>query len=503
MYLSEKELPLGWALTTLGSIATPSSDKIEPSDYQGDHYLSLKHIQAHTGRILGWGDPQTVKSTISVFHQGDVLYGRLRPYLNKVVIPPFEGICSTDILVFPIMAAIKRAFLARFLSHPKVVEFAVQNSKGINLPRISFRTLAEHPFALPPLNEQRRIVAKIEALQARSKKAREALEAIPPLLDKFRQSVLASAFRGDLTAHWRAKNPDVEPATKLLERIRIERRRRWEESELAKMKAKGKTPKNDKWKDKYKEPTPVDTTDLPELPEGWCRLTLGAIARVEGGYAFKSGDFSSDGVPLIRIGDLRDGKVVISEKTVRLPDSFLSKHIRFMLNGGDLLMGLSGATTGKLGYYEGDEPSLLNQRVGRFLPRCDSVVDDVFLGLAVEGISHKVLNQAWGGAQPNISPSALEENTIAVPTLEEQKAIVQMVRVCWSVRDSVTKSVKEIQAKLGDLDESILAKAFRGELVPQDPNDEPASVLLERIKAEQAKTEKPKRKTRKKKGTAS
>jgi len=91
----------------------------------------------------------------------------------------------------------------------------------------------------PPLPEQRRIVAKIEALQERSRAAREALDAIPPLLDRFRQSVLAAAFRGDLTADWRANNPDVEPASVLLERIRIERRRRWEEAQLAKLKAKG------------------------------------------------------------------------------------------------------------------------------------------------------------------------------------------------------------------------------------------------------------------------
>jgi type I restriction enzyme S subunit len=96
-------------------------------------------------------------------------------------------------------------------------------------------------------------VEKIEALTARSRKAREALEAIPELLDQFRQSVLAAAFRGDLTADWREQNPDVEPAEALLERIRVERRKRWEEAELEKMRAKGKEPTNDKWKAKYKD----------------------------------------------------------------------------------------------------------------------------------------------------------------------------------------------------------------------------------------------------------
>jgi len=122
---------------------------------------------------------------------------------------------------------------------------------------------------VPPPDQRRRRVAKIEALTQRSRRARGSLQAIPPLIEKFRQSFLAAAFRGDLTAEWRKQNPDVAPASKLLERIRIERRQKWEEAERAKMAAKGKKPKNDKWKAKHKEPEPVDTTGLSELPEGW------------------------------------------------------------------------------------------------------------------------------------------------------------------------------------------------------------------------------------------
>ncbi len=103
---------------------------------------------------------------------------------------------------------------------------------------------------------------------------------MPPLLEKLRQSILAAAFRGDLTKDWRAKHKDVEPASKLLERIRVERRKKWEEAELAKMKAKGKAPKGDEWKAKYKEPEPVDATGLPELPEGWCWATLGTVCPI-------------------------------------------------------------------------------------------------------------------------------------------------------------------------------------------------------------------------------
>ena len=108
-----------------------------------------------------------------------------------------------------------------------------------------------------------------------------------------------------MTADWRAQNPDIEPAEKLLERIRKERRKRWEEDELAKMKAKGKTPKDDKWKNKYKEPEPVDTTDLPELPEGWCWTKIETIGNVRGGKRLPKGSSllnENTGHPYIRAG---------------------------------------------------------------------------------------------------------------------------------------------------------------------------------------------------------
>ena len=121
-----------------------------------------------------------------------------------------------------------------------------------------------YAIEIPPLNEQRRIVAKIEALTAHSRKASEALDAIPALLDQFRQSVLAAAFRGDLTADWREQNPDVEPAEKLLERIRAGRQAQWEDAcSLAKARGlrKPKAPKTDS--------ETIELTELPIIPKSW------------------------------------------------------------------------------------------------------------------------------------------------------------------------------------------------------------------------------------------
>jgi type I restriction enzyme S subunit len=134
-----------------------------------------------------------------------------------------------------------------------------------------------------PVNEQRRIIAKLEALQTGSRRAREALDAVPPLLEQLRQSILSAAFRGDLTKDWRENHPDVEPASELLRRIRVERRKKWEEAELAKLRGKGKALTKADWKAKYKEPQPVDATGLSALPDGWCWASLDELTFIVGG----------------------------------------------------------------------------------------------------------------------------------------------------------------------------------------------------------------------------
>jgi len=148
--------------------------------------------------------------------------------------------------------------LAAFLnSHLGRTWIRASITQQVGQANVSGGKLRELEVPVPPLNEQRRIVAKLEDLLARSRRAKDALDAIPPLLEKLRQSILAAAFRGDLTADWRARHPDVEPASELLKRIRVERRKKWEEAELAKLKAKGKAPTDDRWKAKYQEPEPV------------------------------------------------------------------------------------------------------------------------------------------------------------------------------------------------------------------------------------------------------
>ena len=125
----DPHVPEGWVLTNLGTVVQPSKERVDPSENPNIAYLSLEHIESETTQIIGHGLGSEVKSIKSVFRAGDVLYGKLRPYLNKVAIPDLDGICSTDILVFSQTSWLDNHYLLRFLSKSDVVQFANQHTK--------------------------------------------------------------------------------------------------------------------------------------------------------------------------------------------------------------------------------------------------------------------------------------------------------------------------------------------------------------------------------------
>jgi type I restriction enzyme S subunit len=147
-----------------------------------------------------------------------------------------------------------------------VANYIKKAQGGVGLAHITKGKFESSKIPLPPLNQQKRIVAEIEKQFSRLDEAVVDLKRVKANLKRYKAGVLKAAVEGKLTGDWRAANPDVEPASELLKRILVERRTKWEEAELAKMKAKGKTPKDDRWKEKYKEPCFETVTGCPE---GW------------------------------------------------------------------------------------------------------------------------------------------------------------------------------------------------------------------------------------------
>jgi type I restriction enzyme S subunit len=271
-------------------------------------------------------------------------------------------------------------------------------------------------------------------------------------LKRYRAAVLKAACEGRLvpteaelakTGYRKAK---FETGEALLARILTERRQNWQ------------------GRGQYKEPVAPDAANLPPLPEGYARASFGQICRVQGGFAFKSTDYVKEGVPLVRISNLVNGRVQVSDDTVLLPPEFAAANPAFLLRKGDVLIAMSGATTGKMATMEEDIPALLNQRVGRFVLSSSELSNAKFVSFLVMQITQKVLKDAYGAAQPNISPSEIEEMPIPLPPLAEQMRIVAEVERRLSVVEELESVVTANLQRAVRLRQSILQKAFTGEL---------------------------------------
>ena len=487
VYMSDDDFPIGWVWTTLGEIIEPSKEKVNPQESIGVSCISLENIEKDTGKLLGRGCSSEVKSTKMKFKGGDLLYGKLRPYLNKVYLSDFEGICSTDLLVFPKNDLHSNEFLLYRLLCSDFVNYASHNVSGVNLPRVNFQTLARFHVLLPPLPEQHRIVAKIEELFTKLGTGIDALGKVQAQLKRYRQSVLKAAFEGKLTETWRAEHQDeIEPASVLLERILKERRERWEAEQIEQMKAKGGVPKDDKWKAKYKEPTPPDTSELTELPKGWIWATVEQLlTKIQYGSSRKTND-DTNGVPVLRMGNIVEGKIV-RDNLKYLP----KEHDEFpelLLDKGDLLFNRTNSRelVGKTAVYIGSPNpcSFASYLIRvRFNPRVDSLIVAHYLNsMYGKNWILSVVSQQAG--QANVNGTKLKLLAVPIPSEKEQRVFVEEVERRLSVADEVEKTVTAELKRADQLRQSILKKAFSGGLVPQDPNDEPASVLLERIRAE-------------------
>lgn len=175
--MARSELPKAWKIKRLSEVAPVVTETIQPNNWPKKefNYVSLEHIESHTGRLNGFKPTkgEEIKSSKARFTTKHVLYGKLRPYLNKVFVPDFEGIATSEILTLePSSELLNRKFLAFYLRSPEFVAFASANVTGSRMPRVSIREFKAAEIPVPPLEEQRRIVARIEELLSRIERAK-------------------------------------------------------------------------------------------------------------------------------------------------------------------------------------------------------------------------------------------------------------------------------------------------------------------------------------------
>jgi type I restriction enzyme S subunit len=363
---------------------------------------------------------------------------------------------------------IDAGFLFQYLRSPAFLNHIDAQSTGTQLPHISATDIETSPLSLPPLDEQKRIVTKLEALQIRSRRAREALEAVPPLLEKLRQSILAAAFRGDLTKEWRAKHPDVEPATELLKRIRVERRKKWEQAELAKMTAKGKVPGDERWKARYKEPAPVDASGLPQLPGTWCWASVEEVSLVGGGLTKNAAQRAAGvEVPLVSVAAVQLRKIVIDDiSSIRA--SVDDGDNGQLLRGDVLIVEGNGSLShiGRVAIWNAEVEAARHQnhiiRVRPVMLSSEYVLEWLAspLGRAV------IVRRATSASGLyTLSISKVEQLPIPIAPDEEARAVPASLDASIGRLATMAQASFAFRERLSALDRSILSCAFRGDVV--------------------------------------
>ncbi len=378
--------------------------------------------------------------------------------------------------------------------YPKLFYYFAQ---AISLPDKGyarhFQFLEKAKISLPPLPEQHRIVAKIEELFTKLDAGKEELLQAKARLKRYRQSVLKAAMDGKMTKDWRKKHGgEIEPVSILLGRILKERREKWEAEQLAKYKEQGKTPPKN-WRDKYKEPKGPDASKLPMLPEGWEWANVQQLSQVSGGLTKNSKrNTYSQKLPYLRVANVYADELRLEEiKDIGVKEAELNK---ILLKKGDMLVVEGNGSPdqiGRVAIWNGSISPCVHQNhiiKARFAP-VEIGRYCIYWLLSIEG--RKYISQVASSTSGlyTLSISKVSALPIPIPPLREQQVIIEEIERHLSVAD-VAVAVVDAELKRSDaLRQSILKQAFSGKLVPQDPNDEPAKKLLERIKQEKAKQE--------------
>ena len=527
----------GWARVSITEI----------SHSMGGGTPSKSDASYWTAGTVPWVSPKDMKSFHIISSEDAVTESALKQLsvipTNSVLLVVRSGILSHTLPVglnaLPVtINQDMRAFVAareisaRYLAWQLVSRgreiLSACSKDGTTVASIEAPALARFPLTLAPAAEQTRIVEKLEELLSDLDAGVAELKAAQKKLTQYRQSLLKAAVEGVLTADWRGQRTVATPSSRgrgtgrgyrlnapsplsphplpnpppqregtcetgaqLLERILKERRVRWQAKQLAKFKEQGKAPPKD-WQHKYPEPVKPDTTDLPPLPEGWVWASAEQLCDfiTKGTTPPKEFDGSGEKViPFLRVTNLSDGgemnmndKVFVSKST---HDGFLARSAVYP---GDVLMNIVGPPLGQVSVVPATFPEWnINQAIAIFRAVDGVLPSYVCLNLLSPLAQYWLKARAKTTAgQSNLTLETCRSLPIPLPSEAEQQALVQAADVAINAIDGQVRAIQHALKHSDAQRKNILKAAFSGQLVPQDPNDEPASVLLTRIRAERA-----------------
>lgn len=399
-----------WKTYKLGDIAELRKEQIIPNGKE-QPYIGLEHIEQQSLRLNGVGSSNSVISNKFKFYSGDILYGKLRPYFRKVYKPKFEGVCSTDIYVIRNKKLVDKDYLFYLVATEEFTNIANSGSSGTRMPRADWKQLEKSEWQLPDLPTQRQIAQILSSLDDKIElnlQMNQTLEAMAQAI--FKEWFVDFNFPG------------------------------------------------------------FDGELVDGLPKGWKKITLDEIAKVKNGFAFKGTDFINEGIPVIKIKNVKPNKILLNDL------SYVSREVadkanKYLINQDDILITMSGnrmngtpdTWVGKVALFQRNGEYLLNQRV--------SVIDLIpdyshlkyyltILLSSIEFQNYFISSATSSGGQANISPALIYCTEIILPDLETSKKFYLTIK---SFYDKNLENELQIES-LTQTRDTLLPKLMSGKM---------------------------------------
>ena len=403
------EIPNSWVWTTIEEICSKIGSGSTPrgSNYSANGIPFFRSQNVYNDRLV-YDDIKYISEEVHQKMKGtevlanDLLLNITGGSLGRCAVVPADFNCgnvSQHVCIMRSVLVEPEYFHALVLSSYFAKSMKITGSGREGLPKYSLEQMA---FPLPPLSEQQRIVMEIEKLFALIDQIEHSKVNLQTIIKQTKSKILDLAIHGKLVP----QDPNDEPAIELLKRINPDF-------------------------------TPCDNGHYTNLPKGWAICKLSDLCRIENGFAFSSNDYKSQGIPLVRISN-------ITHNTIDITDCVYVEGItdnKFKISKGDLLIAMSGATTGKMGVYLFDEIAYLNQRVGNIKILNKSSLFPDYRNIYMQSKVDEILKIAYGGAQPNISASVIGNFDFPLPPYKEQIRIVETVQRIFDQLDTITESL--------------------------------------------------------------
>ncbi len=491
---AQHELPSGWCWATIG----------DTGKYINGFAFKPEHREAAGRpivRIQNLTDPEKplYRTSLNVSEDFHVATGEMllswSATVDVFVWNREPALVNQHIFrVAPDEAIVDKALLFHWLKVAIDQLLDSEHLHGSTMKHINRGPFMAHRIPLPPLREQRRIAEALEELLSDLDVGVAELQAAQRKLRKYRQSLLKAAVEGDLTADWRAAyGTPRETGAELLQRILTERRARWEQKQLARFAEQGKTPPKD-WQAKYPAPVAPDIAELPSLPAGWVWATIDQCSIDENGITdgpfgsnLKSEHYTKSGPRVIRLQNIGDGRFL--DAHAHISEDHYERLQKHAVIEGDVVVAMLGDVLPRsCAIPAGIAPAIVKADCARVRLNPELVPPEFAVAVLNAEPTRKRVNQLVKGiGRPRVNLGHIRSISLPLPPRAEQNRITEVLSEFLESCDSQNSAIERGFYLSAAQRKNILKAAFAGQLIPQDPTDEPAGALLARISDERVK----------------